>query len=71
MATFRCYGGVMSEADSGPKSDAAAPAPARVTEAEKKDRWVAAALLGLAFALSLVVPWQSGKVAEEQELQAD
>lgn len=61
----------MSEADSGPKSDALAPAPARATEAEKNDRWVAAALLGLAFALSLVVSWQSGKVAEEQELQAD
>jgi hypothetical protein len=69
----------MSEANAGPKAeDSAAPseeaapedvaktaAPALSTAARSKDRWLAAGILGLAFALALVVSWQSGKAADK------
>jgi hypothetical protein len=64
----------MSEADTGPKAEdppGVEPASTRSREAEKKDRVVAAAILGVAFALSMVVSWQSGIVAEEHELHQD
>lgn len=39
--------------------------------AQKRDRWVAVSILGLAFALSLAISWRSGEIAEEHQLLED
>jgi hypothetical protein len=64
----------MSEAEPGPKpehSGASEPSRTPLTAAQKKDRWVAVTILGVAFALSLVVSWRSGEVADGHELLQD